>query len=91
MNVLNDVDFLLTPTTPQTAFPINLTEEEKQKNVESNYLNDLFVCPANMAGLPALTVPAGFDSKGLPIGVHLIGKYFDEQTLFDVGLFLERK
>lgn len=91
VNVLNDVDFLLTPTTPQTAFPINLTEEEKQKNVESNYLNDLFVCPANMAGLPALTIPVGLDSKGLPVGVHLMGKYFDEQTLFDVGLFLERK
>lgn len=87
---LSEVDFLLTPTTPQTAFPLELTEQEKQKNMESNYLNDLFVCPVNMAGLPGLSVPVGFDSKGLPIGMHLIGKYFDEQTLFNVGLFLEK-
>lgn len=85
-----DVDFILTPATPQTAFPINLTEEEKKKNMESNYLNDLFVCPANMAGLPGLTVPMGFDSKNLPVGMHIMSNYFDEQTLFDVGLFLEK-
>ena len=87
---LSEVDFLLTPTTPQTAFPLELTEQEKQKNMESNCLNDLFICPVNMAGLPGLSVPVGFDSKGLPIGMHLIGKYFDEQTLFNVGLFLEK-
>ena len=83
------IDFYITPATPQTAFPINLTDEEKAKNQESNYLNDLFVCPANMAGLPGLSIPAGKASNGLPIGVHLMGKYFDEQTLFNVGLFLE--
>ncbi|MDR1499243.1 MAG: Asp-tRNA(Asn)/Glu-tRNA(Gln) amidotransferase subunit GatA [Rickettsiales bacterium] len=86
---LNKVDFIITPTTPQTAFPIELTEEEKKKNMESNYLNDLFVCPANMAGLPGLTVPVGFDDKNLPVGIHLIGRHFDEQILFDVGLLLE--
>lgn len=90
LNSLDNVDFLLTPTTPQTAFPIDLTEEEKQKNMESNYLNDLFVCPVNMAGLPGLSVPVGFDSQNLPIGMHLIGKHFDEQTLFNAGLFLEK-
>lgn len=86
---LNKVDFIMTPTTPQVAFPINLTEEEKIKNMESNYLNDLFICPVNMAGLPGLSVPVGFDENNLSIGMHLIGKYFDEQTLFNVGLFLE--
>lgn len=90
ISALEQVDCLITPTTPQTAFPINLTEEEKKKNMESNYLNDLFVCPVNMAGLCGLTVPTTVDSKGLPIGMHLIGKHFDEQTLFDVGLFLEK-
>ncbi len=90
LDALNKVDFLMTPTAPQTAFPINLTEEEKAKNMESNYLNDLFVCPVNMAGLPGLSVPVGFDSKELPIGVHLIGRHFDEQTIFDAGLFIEK-
>ncbi len=90
LDTLNKVDFLMTPTAPQTAFPINLTEEEKAKNMESNYLNDLFVCPVNMAGLPGLSIPVGFDSKELPIGVHLIGKHFDEQTIFDAGLFIEK-
>ena len=90
LTALNSVDFIITPTTPQTAFPIELTEEEKQKNIESNYLNDLFVCPVNMAGLPGLSVPMGVDGKNLPIGMHLIGRHFDEQTIFDVGLFLEK-
>ena len=58
--------------------------------MESNYLNDLFVCPVNMAGLPGMSVPIGFDSYGLPIGIHIIGNYFDEQTLFDTGLFIEK-
>lgn len=89
LNALKETDFLMTPSTPQTAFPIDLTEEEKQKNAESNYLNDLFVCPVNMAGLPGISIPTGKASNGLPIGMHFIGNYFDEQTLFDIGLFLE--
>ncbi|MDR2760870.1 MAG: Asp-tRNA(Asn)/Glu-tRNA(Gln) amidotransferase subunit GatA [Rickettsiales bacterium] len=84
------VDFILTPAAPQPAFPIQQTIEERQKNLESNYLNDLFVCPVNMAGLPGLVVPDGFTSAGLPVGIHLIGKHFDEQTLFDCGLFIEK-
>ena len=90
IEALAKVDFILTPSTPQTAFPINLTEKEKKLNMESNYLNDLFVCPVSMAGLPGISVPVGFDTKGLPIGIHIIGDYFDEQTLFDVGLFIEK-
>jgi aspartyl-tRNA(Asn)/glutamyl-tRNA(Gln) amidotransferase subunit A len=89
LNGLAIVDFIITPTTPQTAFPIKMTEKEKIKNLESNYLNDLFVCPVNMAGLPGLSAPVGFDNRGLPIGVHLIGRHFDEQSLFNAGLFLE--
>lgn len=85
------VDFYISPSAPQTAFPINLTEDEKKKNAESNYLNDLFVCPANMAGLPGLSVPTGLASNGLPMGMHLMTRHFDEQTLFNIGLFLEDK
>lgn len=91
LDSLKETDFLMTPTTPITAFPIDLTEEEKKKNSESNYLNDLFVCPVNMAGLPGISIPTGKASNGLPIGMHFIGKYFDEQTLFNIGLFLEER
>lgn len=89
VEALAKVDFIVTPSTPQTAFPIDLTIDEKRQNMESNYLNDLFVCPVNMAGLPGMSVPIGFDGNGLPIGIHVIGNYFDEQTLFDVGLFID--
>lgn len=91
MDALSNVDFILTPSTPQTAFPLDLTDEEKNKNMESNYLNDLFVCPVNMAGLPGISVPVGFDKKELPIGIHIISRHFDEQTLFDAGLFIENE
>jgi aspartyl-tRNA(Asn)/glutamyl-tRNA(Gln) amidotransferase subunit A len=87
---LNKVDFIMTPTAPQPAFPITRTEEEKKKDLESNYLNDLFICPVNMAGLPGISIPSGFTKNGLPIGMHLIGRYFDEQMLFNCGLFMEK-
>ncbi|MDR1425767.1 MAG: Asp-tRNA(Asn)/Glu-tRNA(Gln) amidotransferase subunit GatA [Rickettsiales bacterium] len=87
---LSQVSFILTPATPQTAFPFDLTEIERQKNLESNYLNDLFICPVNMVGLPGLVVPIGFDTKNLPIGIQLIGKHFDEQTILNAGLFIEK-
>ncbi|MDR1494687.1 MAG: Asp-tRNA(Asn)/Glu-tRNA(Gln) amidotransferase subunit GatA [Rickettsiales bacterium] len=87
---LSQISFIMTPATPQTAFPFKPTEAEKLKNMESNYLNDLFVCPVNMVGLPGLVVPIGFDHKDLPMGVHLIGKHFDEQTILNAGLFIEK-
>ncbi|MDR2778135.1 MAG: Asp-tRNA(Asn)/Glu-tRNA(Gln) amidotransferase subunit GatA [Rickettsiales bacterium] len=90
LDALSKVSLIITPATPQTAFPLNQREDEKIKNMESNYLNDLFVCPLNMAGLPGLVVPVGFDSRDLPIGVQLIGKHFDEQTILNAGLFIEK-
>ena len=48
------------------------------------YLNDVFTVPSNLAGLPAISVPAGFDNKGLPLGLQIITKHFDEQTILDV-------
>jgi aspartyl-tRNA(Asn)/glutamyl-tRNA(Gln) amidotransferase subunit A len=90
LSALSQVSFILTPATPQTAFPLDPTETEKLKNMESNYLNDLFVCPANMAGLPGLVVPIGFDSRNLPMGVQLMGRHFDEQTILNAGLFIEK-
>ena len=53
------------------------------------YLNDVFTIPVNLAGLPAISVPAGFDKDGLPLGLQIITKHFDEQTAFDVALAFE--
>jgi aspartyl-tRNA(Asn)/glutamyl-tRNA(Gln) amidotransferase subunit A len=54
------------------------------------YLNDIFTIPASLAGLPGMSVPAGLGSDGLPLGLQIIGKAFDEQTVLDVGLAIEQ-
>ena len=54
------------------------------------YLNDIFTVPASMAGVPGLSVPAGLDERGLPLGLQLIGRPFDEETLFAIGSALQR-
>jgi len=54
------------------------------------YLNDVFTVPANMAGVPGISVPAGLDANGLPLGLQVIGKSFDEETMLAVGAVLER-
>ena len=74
-------DFILGPTTPTTAFGIG----EKNDDPVAMYLNDIFTNSANLAGLPAMSLPAGFDSQGMPIGLHLIGKYLDESTILNAG------
>ncbi|MDA5193128.1 Asp-tRNA(Asn)/Glu-tRNA(Gln) amidotransferase subunit GatA [Govanella unica] len=81
----NDVDVLLTPTAPSAAFGIGET-----KDPIAMYLNDVFTVPASLAGLPAMSVPAGLSSTGLPLGLQLIGKVFDEATLLNVGSVIER-
>lgn len=79
------VDALLTPTAPSTAFVIGANEDDPVKM----YLNDIFTIPASLAGLPCMSVPGGLGSDGLPLGLHIIGKPFDEQTVLDVSLALE--
>lgn len=76
-SVFKDVDLLLTPTTPTTAFQ----KGEKVDDPLQMYLNDIFTVPASLAGLPAISIPAGKDSHGLPIGVQLIGPQWSEETL----------
>ena len=80
------VDILLTPTTPTTAF----AQQEKINDPVSMYQNDLLTVPANMAGVPAISIPAGLTSEGLPTGLQLIGRPFDEETIFRVSSVLER-
>jgi aspartyl-tRNA(Asn)/glutamyl-tRNA(Gln) amidotransferase subunit A len=81
------VEAILTPTTPTAAFAIG--ERGRADPIEM-YLNDVFTVTVNMAGLPAISVPAGLDSQGLPLGLQLIGRPFAEETLFALGAVVER-
>jgi aspartyl-tRNA(Asn)/glutamyl-tRNA(Gln) amidotransferase subunit A len=83
------VDVILTPTAPSAAFPINQSKETGNSDPVKMYLNDVFTIPVNLAGLPAMSVPGGFDKDGLPLGLQIISKHFDEQSMFDVALALE--
>jgi aspartyl-tRNA(Asn)/glutamyl-tRNA(Gln) amidotransferase subunit A len=80
------VDCLLTPTAPSAAFAIG----DKSDDPVAMYLNDVFTVPANLAGLPAISVPAGLSDDGLPLGLQVIGRAFDEATVLRVGEALER-
>lgn len=85
------VDAILAPATPSAAFSINESKTIGESDPVKMYLNDVFTIPVNLAGLPAISVPAGFDKDGLPLGLQVITKHFDEQTAFDVALALEEK
>ena len=80
------VHAILTPATPSAAFGIG----EKGADPVEMYLNDIFTVTVNMAGLPGIAVPAGKDSQGLPLGLQLIGRPFDEETLFSLGEVIEQ-
>jgi aspartyl-tRNA(Asn)/glutamyl-tRNA(Gln) amidotransferase subunit A len=80
------VDAIVTPATPSAAF----AEGENSDDPIKMYLNDVFTVTANLAGLPGLSVPAGLDPQGLPLGLQVIGQPFDEETVFAVGAALER-
>lgn len=84
-NVFQSVDMILTPSAPSAAFGIG----EKVGDPVSMYLNDIFTVTANLAGLPGVSVPAGLDAQSLPLGLQLIGKPFDEVTLFKGASALE--
>ena len=79
-------DVLLTPTAPSDAFPIG----ENQNDPVAMYMNDVFTIPASLAGLPALALPIGLSNAGLPLGLQLIGRAFDEETVFKTAEVIER-
>ena len=81
-----NVDAILTPSTPSSAFKIG----EKTDDPVSMYLNDIFTVPINLAGLPAISIPAGIDAKGHPLGLQIIGKAFDEQNIFNIAYTMEK-
>ena len=80
-----DCDFILTPTTPSQAFQIGEKEEDPIKM----YLNDIFTVPASLAGIPGISVPFGKSKEQLPLGIQLLSKHFDEQTILNAGFYLE--
>ena len=86
-NVFQKVDAILTPSTPSSAFKIG----DKSNDPVSMYLNDIFTVPVNLAGLPGISIPAGTDKNNYPLGLQIIGKPFDEQTVLNIAYSMEEK
>ena len=84
--IFKNYDVILTPTSPTTAFKIG----EKSDNPLEMYLSDICTVSVNIAGLPGLSMPCGVDKNGLPIGMQLIGKHFDEETILNAGYTYEQ-
>ena len=89
LDAFKKVDAILTPTTPSAAFSIDESKKIGESDPVKMYLNDIFTIPVNLAGLPGISVPAGFNKDGLPLGLQIISKHFDEQTMLNVALALE--
>jgi aspartyl-tRNA(Asn)/glutamyl-tRNA(Gln) amidotransferase subunit A len=85
--VWSECDLILTPTAPSAAFALG----EKSADPIAMYLNDVFAVPASLAGLPAISVPAGLNDQGLPLGLQLVGKALDEQGVLNAALALEER
>jgi aspartyl-tRNA(Asn)/glutamyl-tRNA(Gln) amidotransferase subunit A len=83
--VFEKVDVLVGPTTPTPPFRFG----ERLDNPLSMYLSDIYTVTANLAGLPAMSIPCGFTRAGLPIGCQILGRSFDEPTIFAVAAALE--
>ncbi len=83
----SEVDALLLPTTPSTAFEIG----SKLDDPLQMYLSDIYTVPANLAGLPALSIPVGTDGQGLPIGLQIMAKPFAEETILQLGQYIEQQ
>jgi aspartyl-tRNA(Asn)/glutamyl-tRNA(Gln) amidotransferase subunit A len=84
---LRRVDFLITPTTPEPAFAIGAKTDDPL----SMYLSDIFTAPANLVGIPAIAVPSGFSTEGLPLSLQIMAAHFDERSLFRAAAFFERE
>ena len=78
---------VLAPTAPSAAFALGDNSDDPL----AMYLNDVFAVPASLAGLPAMSVPAGLNREGLPLGLQIIGKAFDEQGVLDASLAIEQR
>ncbi len=85
-NAFKNFDCLIAPTAPTTAFKIG----EKISNPLTMYLSDIYTVSGSLAGIPAISIPCGYDSQLLPIGIQILAKAFDEEMLFRVGFALEQ-
>ena len=85
-NAFKECDIILTPTTPNPAFSIG----EKEDDPIKMYLNDIFTVPASLAGIPGISIPYGKSKDNLPLGIQLLSKHFNEQTLFNAAHYLEK-
>ncbi len=86
LKAYEECDVILTPTAPSAAFPIGEKEDDPLKM----YLNDVFTVAVNLAGLPGMSVPAGLNEEGLPLGLQVIGRQWDEETVLKVGGVIEK-
>ena len=86
LEVFSDCDLILTPTAPSAAFLLN----EKQDDPIKMYLNDVFTVPASLAGIPGISIPYGKDKQGLPLGIQLLSKHYNEQEIFNAAFGLEK-
>ncbi len=84
LSIFKEADIVIMPVTPTTAFEFNAFKEPLEM-----YLEDIYTISVNLAGLPGISVPTGYDKQKLPIGVQLLAKHFDEQTLFDAASVVE--
>lgn len=82
-----ECDVILAPTTPTASFPLGSMNEDPL----TMYLNDVFAVPASLAGLPAMSVPATINADGLPLGLQLVGRPFDEQGVLNAGLAIQQR
>ena len=78
---------IIGPTTPTTAYDLTESMEDPRKTV----MDDVLVIPVNMAGLPGLNIPVGFDKENMPIGMHIIGNAFDEAKIYHLASFIEKE
>jgi aspartyl-tRNA(Asn)/glutamyl-tRNA(Gln) amidotransferase subunit A len=82
--ILKEYDFILTPTAPEPAFPLGKTE----KDPVVTYLYDIFTVQASLSGMPAISLPAGNNSNGLPLGLQLLTRQFEEQELLNFSKYV---
>ena len=86
-NVFKDYDYIIGPTTTTTAYNLDDPMDDPRKT----FLDDVLVIPVNMAGLPGLNIPIGFDKTNMPIGLHIIGNAFEEAKMYQLGSFIEKE
>lgn len=87
INVFKDYDYILVPTTSNVAYPLN----QKTENYNHKFYDDILTIPANMTGIPALSLPIGFNSENMPIGLQIMSNYFEEQKIYKLANLIEKK